>query len=321
VLVGIGLLLLILAVPAYSYYQTYVAPLQEVVVRVNDTRFTLGDYIKRLRFLDLESAMTGVPVDYSVDPFRLLQDLQNNELIRVAIPRLGISVTDEELGRALRERLQALPQAGEQVTPAELDRTFNERYKQHLNQLKLSDAEYREIVRETIRKDKLRELLSVRVPAVAEQVRLLGMKLPESAQTDEVVKRLQKGEDFGAVARELSADPDTKDNRGDMGWVPRRAYDAAFDKVAFSTPIGATSEPFFVDRGFWIIKVLEHADTRIVEGTAKEKLKDRALVDWLSEEQKANQVESFFDSERYAVVVNKAREYRNTNNTVGLPGA
>ncbi len=315
---GLVLLLAILAIPAYGYYQAFIAPLQEVVVRVNDRKFTLGDYTKRLRFLDLESAQTGVNVDYSVDPFRLLQDFQSNELIRIASPRMGVSVTPQEVDQALRERMKALPQSGEQLTPEELDRNFSERYKEHLNVLKLSDSEYREIVTEGVRKDKLREILSVRVPAVAEQVQLLGLKFGENAKQEEIVKRLQSGEDFGSVAHEVSADPETQNNLGQMGWVPRRAYPQAFETVAFGTPVGQLSEPFFYDRGFWVIKVLDHADTRTVEGAAKEKLKNTALDDWLSEEQKANQVESFFDSTRYAVVVDKAREYRNRNNTLGV---
>lgn len=310
IFVGLGLLLLIVAIPAYTYYQTYIAPLEEIVVRVNDTRFNLGDYTKRLRYLEMEGAITGIKVDYSIDPFRLLQDLQSSELIRQASPRLGVTMSEAEVDQALKERLNALPKEGEQVTPEELERTFRENYRQRLAQLKLSDAEYRRIVEEGVRKDKMRELLSVRVPAVAEQVRVLGLKVEDPNAAEKVQKRLEKGEDLGALARELSTDPETKDNRGDLGWVPRRAMDTQFDQVVFATPVGGTTQPFFLERGFWIVKVLEHADARRVEGAAREKLKDRALQDWLLEEQKANQVESFFDSERYALVVDKAREYR-----------
>ena len=179
ILVGLALLLVVAAIPAYNYYRTFVEPLQEVIVKVNDTQFTLADYIKRLRYLEQESALTGLNVDYSVDPFRLLQDFQRTELIKQASPREGITVNDEEIHQELRERLGAVPKEGEQITEEELERSFQEIYKQRLAQLKLSDAEYRDIIRELVRKDKLRDHLSDRVPTVAEHVRVLALKVED----------------------------------------------------------------------------------------------------------------------------------------------
>jgi hypothetical protein len=80
--------------------------------------------------------------------------------------------------------------------------------------------------------------------------------------------------------------------------------------MAVSLPEGTVSEPFYLDRGFWLIKVVGHDPARRVEGNAREKLKDRALGDWLEEERKNNLVESYFDSDRYEYVISKVREYR-----------
>ena len=55
--------------------------------------------------------------------------------------------------------------------------------------------------------------------------------------------------------------------------------------------------------------VSQAPELRQVEGVAREKLKDRALSDWLDEERKANRVERYFDSKRYDYVVDKVREY------------
>ncbi len=310
ILVGLALLLVIAAIPAYNYYRTFVEPLQEVIVKVNDTQFTLADYIKRLRYLEQESALTGLNVDYSVDPFRLLQDFQRTELIKQASPREGITVNDEEIHQELRERLGAVPKEGEQITEEELERSFQEIYKQRLAQLKLSDAEYRDIIRELVRKDKLRDHLSDRVPTVAEHVRVLALKVEDPPAIEAVLERLEQGEEWGVICREVCIDSDLQNKRGEMGWIPRRGQDKAFDEAAFSTPVGEISETFHMATGMWVVKVLERVDARKVEGEARERLKDRALEDWIDTEKLANLVESYFDSDRYALVVNKAREYR-----------
>ncbi|MBI2886075.1 MAG: peptidylprolyl isomerase [Chloroflexi bacterium] len=309
-LVAAPILLLLLAITGWSYYQAYVVPLQQPVVRVNDTVFTMADYLERLRYLEAESQIYGRNLDYGVDPFQLLDDFRDTELIRQASPRLGVTVAEEEVTHALKERLNALPKEGEQTTPEELERNFQELFKQRLSQVNLSDAKYREVVRALTRRDKVRETLSIRVPAVAEQVHTLAIALSDEQGILDAQKRLEKGEDFGAIAKEKSVDEESRNNRGDLGWLPRRALEPAFDEVAFKLPTGGVSEPFWMKRSFWIVQVLGHDPARRVEGQAREKLKDRALEDWLEEERKQNRIERYFDSDRYEFVLSRLKEYR-----------
>lgn len=310
VLLAVAVLAAVLAIPAYAYYSTFVAPLQEQMVRVNDRVFTVGDYVRRLRYLEAENGIYGRKLDYGVDPFQLMDDFRDNELIAAAGPRLGITVTDQEVTRFLQDRLGASPKEGEQVTQEEVDRRFQELYKQRLAQVNLTDPEYRKVMRELILKDKLKEHLSVRVPAVAEQVNVLGMMLQDEQAAADIKKRLEKGEEFRALARDNSIDQETKDNRGEMGWLPKGTMDSAFDEIAFNLPAGQVSEPFWMRRGIWIIRVLEHDQVRKVEGQAREKLKNRVLEEWLEEERKQNNIERYFNSDRYEYVLNRLKQYR-----------
>ncbi len=308
IILGLVVLAPVLAIPAYGYYDAYVAPMQIPMVKVNDTLFRMGDYVERMRFLEVESQAAGRRVDFGSDPFRMLDEMRDDELIRQGSPRMGVTASADEITSGIKDRLAALPRAGEQTTADELERNFQELYRQHLLQVNLSDEKYRRLMQANVLRRKLRESLSDRVPSVAEHAHVMGIKVDEIQQTEEVKKRLGT-EDFGAVARQLSSDFDSRENRGDLGWMPRRALDRALDQAAFEIPLNETSEPIFVDRGFWIIRVLGR-EVRTVEGKAKEKLKDRALLDWLEEERKQNTVEVYFDSDRYAYVIDKVREYR-----------
>ena len=308
---GLLVLAAVVGVPAYGYYDVFIAPLQEPIVRVNDTVLTMGDYVERLRYLVAETELLGGRVNLASDPFRLLGDMRNGELIRQGAPRLSLSASDEEITTAIKERLSALPKEGEEATEAELERLFQESYKQYLTSVHLSDATFRELTEEKVLREKLREALSDRVPAVAEHAHVLAIKVDEIEVADQIMKRLDKGEEsFATIARAESTDAESRENRGDLGWIPRRAKAPAFDETAFSVPEGTVGEPFFMDGGFWIIKVIGRDATRKVEGKAREQLKDRALEDWLEEETKENLVESYFDSDRYQFVVNKVGEYR-----------
>jgi peptidyl-prolyl cis-trans isomerase C len=54
------------------------------------------------------------------------------------------------------------------------------------------------------------------------------------AKAEDLLKRLQKGEDFGKLATENSDDPGSKTRGGDLGWFSHGQMVPAFDKAAFA---------------------------------------------------------------------------------------
>ena len=304
------LLALLLAAVYVSYHGAYVAPMQEPMVRVNDTVFTLGDYVGRLRRLDAEGKMVGQPANFSTDPFKLLEDLVNEELIRQGAPRMGVVVSEDEVTKALKAQLGAVLKQQDGLSDAELDKQFQELLAQRLNDVNLTNDQYRAIVRNQLVSAKLRDQLSARVPAVAQQIHLEGFKTNDMQTAQTLAGRWKKGEDLRALSRDPAVDQDTRDNLGDIGWIPQRAFDPGVDEFLWKLPAGTISDPFYANPGYYVVRVVSQApELRQVEGVAREKLKDRALSDWLDEERKANRVERYFDSKRYDYVVDKVREY------------
>lgn len=317
ILVSLVVLLALLAIPGVGYYEVFIAPLREPVVRVNDTTFNMGDYIERLRIQSLQNKLVSLPMDMSTEPFRVLDILRDDELIRQYALTFGINVTREQVDRALRAQLQPPRKEGEQASEDELNREFEALYRKRLSDLMVSDQDYRKLITAQLMRDIMRERLSDRVPTVTDQVRVRTLAVEDEAQLAEVQKRLKNGDDFGVVAKELSKDDETRRQGGDLGWVPRRVRDRPFDEYAYKLETGAVSEPFTYmtprrqdeKEKVWLIQVTDRAEARQVDEKAKEKLKDRALEDWLDEQREANLVERFFDSNRYEFAIRKVAEF------------
>jgi peptidyl-prolyl cis-trans isomerase D len=84
--------------------------------------------------------------------------------------------------------------------------------------------------------------------------------------------RIRGGEDFAAVASELSEDPGSKDRGGDLGFFTRGQMVPPFEEVAFSLEPGQVSELVRTDFGFHVIRVEEHkpAEERSFDDAARE---------------------------------------------------
>jgi peptidyl-prolyl cis-trans isomerase D len=77
------------------------------------------------------------------------------------------------------------------------------------------------------------------------------------AQAEAARERLRAGEDFEALARELSQDEATRGEGGDLGSFPRGRMLAAFEEAAFALQPGAVSEPVETERGVHLIRLEE----------------------------------------------------------------
>ena len=69
--------------------------------------------------------------------------------------------------------------------------------------------------------------------------------------------RAKKGEDFTALAKELSEEPGAKESGGDLGFFPKDRMVPEFAEVAFKEKVGEISDPVRTQFGWHVIKVTE----------------------------------------------------------------
>jgi peptidyl-prolyl cis-trans isomerase D len=77
----------------------------------------------------------------------------------------------------------------------------------------------------------------------------------EKAQ--QALARVRGGEEFAAVAKELSQDPGSADLGGDLGFFGKGIMDQAFEDAVFSMSVGDVSEPVKTEFGFHVIKLVD----------------------------------------------------------------
>ncbi len=79
--------------------------------------------------------------------------------------------------------------------------------------------------------------------------------VPSLALANEIETDLKAGQSFATLAQKYSTDPGSKDKGGDLGSFRKGQMVPAFDKYAFSAPIGVISPPIKSPFGYHIIQV------------------------------------------------------------------
>lgn len=76
------------------------------------------------------------------------------------------------------------------------------------------------------------------------------------AKIEQVKQRLDKGEDFAALAKEFSDDSGSAANGGDLGFAGPGVYEPAFEEALYALKEGEVSAPVRTQYGWHLIKLL-----------------------------------------------------------------
>jgi len=90
-----------------------------------------------------------------------------------------------------------------------------------------------------------------------EEVHARHILVENEDQAKKIAARLKGGEDFAKVAGEVSKDPGSKAEGGDLGWFAKDRMVAPFAEAAFKLPVGQVSDPVKTQFGWHVIKVEE----------------------------------------------------------------
>ncbi|WP_336485801.1 peptidylprolyl isomerase [Methylobacterium nigriterrae] len=88
-----------------------------------------------------------------------------------------------------------------------------------------------------------------------EEVHARHILVDNEAEAKKIAERIKGGEDFAKVAAEVSKDPGSKTEGGDLGWFSKERMVAPFAEAAFRLPVGQVSDPVKTQFGWHVIKV------------------------------------------------------------------
>ena len=318
-ILGGALILAILAVVMVGVYQQFILPPRVTAGEVRDVRFTMGDLVERIRVLQGINRYQGGRVDFSRVPFQLLTDLLHAEILRQAAPGLGINVTADDIDQTISDQFRPEPAPGQETDDAQLDAELDNAYIGFLTQVNLTDGDYRRIVEERLQQRELFTRMLASLPEEAPQVEVqaIAMGINSDAAPEAVRERLQLGEDFGAVSREITG------SDGYIGWAPEGAF-PEFDPYLFgavdddsgerSPPLlspGQVSPPIYSDETIFLIQVIGELETRELAPPMQFQMASAQVEQWqddqLAQGSEEGWVKINFDSDRYAWVTDQVR--------------
>lgn len=112
-------------------------------------------------------------------------------------------------------------------------------------------------IKKAVSEEALRKLYDDTVknlqPEMEVRARHILVKTEDEAK--KVVERLAKGEDFAKLAAELSQDPGSAKEGGDLGYFTKERMVKEFAEAAFSTEKGKLTPPVKTQFGYHVIKV------------------------------------------------------------------
>lgn len=129
----------------------------------------------------------------------------------------------------------------------------------------ISEQAIREAIYAGLLRQAFRERLEGDVARTEEQVWARHILVATQEEADDVIARLDAGEDWAIIAADVSTDMSNRNIGGDLGWFNRERMVAPFAEAAFSLRVGQTSDPVQTDFGWHIIQVLGHQEQPVSE--------------------------------------------------------
>lgn len=86
------------------------------------------------------------------------------------------------------------------------------------------------------------------------KIRCSHVLVKKQSEALAVLERLEKGEKFARLARELSLDSSSAKRDGSLGYFGRGKMVKQFEEAAFALAVGQVSQPVKTEFGYHVIK-------------------------------------------------------------------
>lgn len=270
---GAVVILVAVVIAVFGYYQTQIRPKGETVVQVGDRSFSLRYIERRLRY-EVRDFPSQDPQLLSNLLSQVPQQVEREELMRQGAPEKGVDLSDEAIDAEIRRR-EDVPEGADRIA-------FAAKYRDAVRDSGLSTDGYRDVIAADLAEEALRTIFEEEAPQTAEQARFRVIVLATEDEAKAALERIRNGEDFAAVAKEVSQDAGSRDNGGEFDWTPRGTLESALDEAVFSLDVGQVSDVISGSSALFIVQVLERQADRETTPEQRSTLAIQAMEGWIS---------------------------------------
>ena len=235
-------------------------------------------------------------LDYA--PESTLDELIEDVLIAKKAQEAGLSVTLEEARQSIRADVEnslasqsssittTEPISGPTPVPtsipaAEIDKTLQA----YLANMGLSASAFERQVQRSLLRNKVSDLMASQVLSTGLMIDVQLIVTDTQEVADAAMQRIQAGEDFAAVAKEVSGDSQVEENGGDLGWQAvdqlTSSYGADLANALSTQEIG-TLAVVQSNGQFYVVRVAERDENGTLPDSVISQRKSNALSDWLT---------------------------------------
>lgn len=244
---------------AFGYYYSVIRPRHRTVLEADGISVSYAAMKRRVMFEYLQNptqftsqeAFETLPIGaYSA----LLTELTH---INRAPVEQGVTADPSEIDAKLRSKLGVSPDAEQGQ--------FAQRLREELERNGLKDSEYRRLTQAEVLQEKVQAKMKAELPTTVQQAKVEVIATGERELAQQAIDRVNAGEAWADVAKDLSADPNVSINNGLIDFTPNGLLASAYNDYAFSGEVGAISAPIEENNAFYVVRVVERQDLPLTD--------------------------------------------------------
>ena len=264
--------MLLVAFLIAGFYLSIYRPPRKVVAQVGEVPIQLRDVATEGRLLQGLGLVAA--------PHQVLNLLIRNEVLRQqGVLDFAATVDRSEIEQRLADSFEVVSDP-DAPPPTSLSPEGRQRYEEFLRIVDIDDGTYRAYVEGELILEKSQAYVNAQVESPQEQVFLHWMVADSDEEANELLQRLEQGDDFATVAQELERSIPLASEEGEVGWVPREAL-PDLDESIFSAEIDSILGPLATLYGPVVAKVTAGPEAQPVSDAMREILGSTGLDEWL----------------------------------------
>jgi parvulin-like peptidyl-prolyl isomerase len=232
-----------------------------------------------------------------------LDEMIEDALIQKKAKEAGLSVTLDEARESIRADVESsLASQASSITTTETiseptpvptsipAATIDETLQTYLTNMGLSASSFERLVQRSLLRTKVSDLLASQVVSTGLMIHVQLIVTDTQEVADTTKQRIEAGEDFATVAKEVSGESQVQENGGDLGWLAvdqlTSSYGADLANAATSQEIG-TLAVVESNSQFYVLRVVERNENGTLPDSVISSRKSSALTDWLAAQTEA----------------------------------